>query len=744
MMKNDFFKALAAEFLKARRTKNWLTAIFCGAILPIMHFLLKMMEDDADFIGSRVPDSFFLVTFDLVTGFSLVFLPMSIALFTAQIASIEHKNTTWQLIETQPLARWSIYLAKFFKVLLSVLSTIIVFFVSSYLLLWVMHAIKQIDVRYYTLEIPYRETALYIINLFLGALSTTTFLYIVNLLVKKNNLVSTTAVVSILGYSILKGLQFNISPLVPIVQLDNAASGLSEIGNWVTFYARLSLVMSLILLPLGYIAYAFRNYGLQVFKLKKAVMPGALLLVIGAALCYLFSLPKMQVSYGKTILAGKISSETPIKSMLLMDVNERPIAMIPVDASGEFHIGLDSIAIEKGHYFLYLTEQRQGIANRQGHVLFFYMANNDSIHADIRYEYGKSLGKYTGDRRAESQLRGVLRSQSIETLNSKLEYSSLKSMSAVAFSEQLEKAWEADKKRLIELVTADGYRVANDVVDQQITILNLRALGVWNVYQGYQRKENVEVEKTPFVDWLASQIPANNPALLDDTRYLAYVYEVNNEGKREIKDLEKLSVAEKIQEPRMREALFYDALMAVLSNYAIEDTLVLSLAKKYESEIKQNKFKVGYKKGIKAREIRLDKEEIPDFSFIDEKQVAQSLKQFLGSYVVLDVWATWCTPCKENAPYFYDYAEKYQSTNIKFVAISVDQNIDDWLLQKTKNPHIINWITSWDNPFMNHFGIDGIPRYILLDPTGSVLSASLPQPRMPEFGMILDRYLSSL
>ncbi|MFN2439664.1 MAG: TlpA family protein disulfide reductase, partial [Chitinophagaceae bacterium] len=49
-----------------------------------------------------------------------------------------------------------------------------------------------------------------------------------------------------------------------------------------------------------------------------------------------------------------------------------------------------------------------------------------------------------------------------------------------------------------------------------------------------------------------------------------------------------------------------------------------------------------------------------------------------GRYVVIDVWATWCAPCKKEAPYFNRFAEQYTSESVAFASLSVDENKNAW------------------------------------------------------------------
>jgi thiol-disulfide isomerase/thioredoxin len=52
---------------------------------------------------------------------------------------------------------------------------------------------------------------------------------------------------------------------------------------------------------------------------------------------------------------------------------------------------------------------------------------------------------------------------------------------------------------------------------------------------------------------------------------------------------------------------------------------------------------------------------------------AQSLKQWRGKVLVVNFWATWCAPCREEIPMFVKMQEKYGAKGLQFVGISIDQ-----------------------------------------------------------------------
>lgn len=114
-----------------------------------------------------------------------------------------------------------------------------------------------------------------------------------------------------------------------------------------------------------------------------------------------------------------------------------------------------------------------------------------------------------------------------------------------------------------------------------------------------------------------------------------------------------------------------------------------------------------------------------------------SLKDLRGKYVYVDVWATWCGPCKREIPFLKEVEGKYHGKNIEFVSTSIDRAKDHetWVqMVKDKELGGIQLFADkdWQSDFVRGYGIEGIPRFILIDPDGNIVSADAPRPSDPK------------
>jgi thiol-disulfide isomerase/thioredoxin len=117
-----------------------------------------------------------------------------------------------------------------------------------------------------------------------------------------------------------------------------------------------------------------------------------------------------------------------------------------------------------------------------------------------------------------------------------------------------------------------------------------------------------------------------------------------------------------------------------------------------------------------------------------------SLTDLKGKYVYIDIWATWCGPCKRERPSLKALEKKFKGKNIEFVSISVD-NVDgrrgsrDSWLSMVKNEQLggIQLFADQDfnSKFIREYNINSIPRFILIDPSGNIVEANAMRPSDP-------------
>ncbi len=143
------------------------------------------------------------------------------------------------------------------------------------------------------------------------------------------------------------------------------------------------------------------------------------------------------------------------------------------------------------------------------------------------------------------------------------------------------------------------------------------------------------------------------------------------------------------------------------------------------------------KEKFKAYEISIRKFEEGadafDFAGKDSKGKEHKLSDFKGTLVYVDVWATWCGPCKKEIPALKILENKLHGKPITFLSISLDKPKDKqkWLdFVKENQMGGVQLIAdkAFDSDVAQAYGITGIPRFMLFDKEGKIITTDAPRP----------------
>ncbi|WP_027076339.1 TlpA family protein disulfide reductase [Maribacter antarcticus] len=123
-----------------------------------------------------------------------------------------------------------------------------------------------------------------------------------------------------------------------------------------------------------------------------------------------------------------------------------------------------------------------------------------------------------------------------------------------------------------------------------------------------------------------------------------------------------------------------------------------------------------------------------NFSFTDMNNNNISLKDFQGKYLYIDVWATWCKPCKIEYVFLKELEEHFSNNDeLQIISISTDREFDKWEKYITKNSIKGTQLYSGANSdFVKFYDIGALPRFIFLDKEGRVISPVEIRPSNPE------------
>jgi len=121
-------------------------------------------------------------------------------------------------------------------------------------------------------------------------------------------------------------------------------------------------------------------------------------------------------------------------------------------------------------------------------------------------------------------------------------------------------------------------------------------------------------------------------------------------------------------------------------------------------------------------------DQIIDFTFNDINGKPVSIIDYRNKYVLIELWASWCAPCRTENPNLLKAYEEYNSKGFEIIGISLDTDKDSWLKAIEKDN--LNWtnlsdLKGWENRIIQHYKIKGVPKNILIDRTGKIIAFDL-------------------
>lgn len=135
-------------------------------------------------------------------------------------------------------------------------------------------------------------------------------------------------------------------------------------------------------------------------------------------------------------------------------------------------------------------------------------------------------------------------------------------------------------------------------------------------------------------------------------------------------------------------------------------------------------------------------EPAPDFLVENRDGEEVRLSDLAGERVYIDVWATWCGPCIREIPALKELEKELHDSGVKFVSISIDAEKDhekwlNFIEEKELGGLQLMADGAWKSDVVQGYNINGIPRFLLIDEEGKIISADAPRPSDPTVKDIL-------
>lgn len=132
----------------------------------------------------------------------------------------------------------------------------------------------------------------------------------------------------------------------------------------------------------------------------------------------------------------------------------------------------------------------------------------------------------------------------------------------------------------------------------------------------------------------------------------------------------------------------------------------------------------------------------PDLSGPGPNGQVQTLRELRGRHVLVDFWAAWCAPCRQENRHYVDLYQRFHDKGLEILAVSVDQNEKAWksaIQQDNATWRHLSDLTGWKSPLAARYNVAALPASFLLDPEGRIIAKDV---RGPALDALLEARLN--
>ncbi|MCM1107608.1 MAG: TlpA family protein disulfide reductase [Clostridium sp.] len=197
-------------------------------------------------------------------------------------------------------------------------------------------------------------------------------------------------------------------------------------------------------------------------------------------------------------------------------------------------------------------------------------------------------------------------------------------------------------------------------------------------------------------------------------------------------------IADNVENEKVKQALLNVLAIEQVEQYGIEG--IDEMMNLYSTFVTDTVLQAAFREKYDAWDVVKTGKPSPDFRAWDRDNKDWHVADFRGKYVYIDLWATWCGPCRREIPHLKQLESEFKDRNITFVSLSVDARKADWLkVVESQQMAGVQLFLGTGSKFQTAYKASGIPHFILLDPEGRIVNANMLRPSSPEIRSYLNR-----
>ncbi len=464
-------------------------------------------------------------------------------------------------------------------------------------------------------------------------------------------------------------------------------------------------------------------------------------LLLMAMVIMLFSCGQEEIFNPKIIIAGKLAN-ADTKEIRIYQQQE--IATTAIADDGSFQVSFD--AEEAENYYVRL--------GREGFNLF--LSPGDSIFVDVDVKEFSDSFILSGDHAAESTY--LFERDKYYQSSGMANMMELMGMEKDAYFAKKDEFFATLKSNLEALKNEEGInpefiKLEEAYIEFQPLLLDTQ----YPMYYAYVNKTSQDSVDFP-KDEVKAKIASMDLDRVDLLKSSPYKGLIDRRINDEVSELMKQDTTLRGSSEGYEKARFM-AMDNLLKNQAVKDQFLFDYIKsnleyrgpvhvkssydKFMAENQSPKLQAKLEETKEKWDPIMPGQDVPDFNFVNIEGEPVKLSDLKGNLVYVDIWATWCGPCIAEHPHWDKMKEEYKDKPISFLTVSIDDSKEPWeKMVKAKNMDGLQWFTenAWKSDIAQHFMVNAIPRFLLLDKDGKVLDPSADRPS-GKIRETVDKYL---
>lgn len=707
---NNIIKATKAEWIKIKGLGLIYTAAGLTAISPLLEFVIKFFSRNIPFPTGISISVFEDSLTDNSGNFAKFFIILFIILASNRICQIDHKNGGWLLMETQPVSKLNIYLAKYLNIVFLTLISICFFFLFTYAFsaLWQLTFSKTEAVWGFDVGLAIQI----FVKMFVASLGISAFMMFVSMVIPGY---IWPFMLGILGLvlNLLSVIRKEFYPYSPLHSEQLAFDQpIRSLNTFLGYGEAISVFWAIVSLCIGYLWYSKKSFKRAFIFNTKTIGRTLAILLVFAGLYYFIQKPKQLKANGeKTIISGTIQAKELPESIDLMDAEFKSvIAKIPVKDGKFSWESKDDLPL--GMYMLR--------ANNNKFNSFMVLGKGDYYHFDVFYNDLDNEVFTKTNRKAELQLANMPFANETNYL------SQLYRDSPEEYYKEASKSFERSIAKIEGFKTAENYMASDDFLQYKVQNTAVAYLSAINDFHSKSSKgeDKYKELETKLKDYLKEPTSLT----LSDPSYANYVlksFVPNDSQNADSVVISKIKALEKGQ--------LKDKLLSTHVNNLIENEPNLVKRKLVVNQHLDSFTDQRYKKALldvlETQKSALRGVPFPEVVFTNAEGKAVTIGDFKGKYIIMELWSDENTKIR---PLFERRAsENRWYKNLAFVSVNMGRDKQKWSSYIKENPsadYVKNvWLEN-AGAFLENAQINTLPRFIILDTSGNIYDFDSPGP----------------